>query len=684
MVQVNISSQVLFQIILSCVDFAFYFLFGAVILMGSLLDNPATQIALCFSSILGIIETSIGEIKRNKLKIKRNSSQQQQQQVPLQTIYTIPSAQSSTYFSKQQEIIEVEVPSAQDSTSNLEDRYSQNFFVDRSSSTTTNPRYSNPFSNNNAIEQIQQQQQQQRQPSPTESAANQNLLYHTTRNSSERKRATASNVLIFSILLIVLNYISIPFNVFLSYLGKPTVEIISYSILQSGDGYSQDFFNQIGKDYYDVNGNYTNADSFDESKIYVPFEAYNDTMKRSLLGSVFYSSGNISCGVTDNIDSLVVNSGVSTGVFIQESAFFPSIKCYKALVVVNNTQYRSAMTYSVNKTGLTNNQRVYPKENLNDTMIVGDNMTMFVLDQSISRMVASTLYYDKFDYETFTYSKENQTGEYFEDFINERVYTDGYDHEINSTNNTARFQDLDNSFYYSTMKTVGYAFDRAIGHFGEEIPFIFVFTMKGDDNNSTNAQKYVRTTVSYTNKSSTQGQIMLGKFYYRIRTTQYKVNINNNNNNNQLLYNARPETRFENFTTLPDNVPINTTHDVIFFQPIHNQKVFPVVSGTLRNFANYSLMEGNDIEFYKTGDLVYDVAPILFIIAGILGAAIVLYFIAWVVTRKPSSVPLYYDLLHEHFQNGSDCKESIFSISRPLYVVTETDESSNMTWKGIK
>lgn len=64
----------------------------------------------------------------------------------------------------------------------------------------------------------------------------------------------------------------------------------------------------------------------------------------------------------------------------------------------------------------------------------------------------------------------------------------------------------------------------------------------------------------------------------------------------------------------------------------------------------------------------YDVTVIIIVIAFIYALALLMFVFAEIVKGGHFvHIPQYYDLLHEHYQNGRNCAEDIQSISKPMY-----------------
>lgn len=633
------TDPVLFQLTLSIVHFAFYLLYGSIILLLSLFDNPATQIGLVFSSFIKFVYSFTGEWKRKNYR-KTNSESQ------------------------------IHEPDA------------ANPLIPEKSSTK-----------NEGIIQTAEIKPVAPLPAPSPPSPSQKVTPSTTH----------FKVSFCILVLIVANYISIAINIILSSVSKPQFKEISYSISEGQSQQSIDFFNSgEAVNYYHSNGNYTKADEYDNEKSTIlsddPYQ-YSGTLN-VMLGSIFYQKNEISCGVYDTTEILAQGSSFSFPI-LDHAPFLPKMQCWGFIAQSTNRTY-SKRYQPIYDNIYGNDMLILPQQTVSSFLHPGDNFTNIVLDQESSKLYSSTFYFEKseqkseiYRFQRTRYFSESRASEevfrnFYESWIKNIVLTDGYDKNLTNPKNIPRMMNINSigrEYVHRTYLNINDGMEATKTFSWERYNFVIIFSLKSlNDNNS-----FVRIIFSYNRLSDNDMKLSVSKIFYRIRNVEYSVSLNPISQESNY---TRPKAFFyaSQWPTIEQ--------DVLMFQPLHNVKVLPVVASSLAQYANYTLNNVEDIKYQiPDPNLYYDLAPILGVMFAIFGLSIGIYAMIF-VEKKNISFPLYYDLLHESYQKhdrkihdlyfddpSNELKpkstQSIFEVSRPFYVGKEFNEEIGKNSMGI-
>lgn len=623
-----IYSSALLQTLLALVDLSFFFLYGALILCCSIVDSRATQSAYLFSSVAGIYETLMGESKR--FFLRRNVKPQEQ----LGLSHGSPQVSPTGSF-------DLSSNKAMDTKSSLIASDKKNNHI---TSTSSNP-------TNTKLEVVDTTQQVPYQ-SPE----------YMTRGVS------VGLFLVFWVCLFVANYVSALVNIGLGYASKPTPNLLSKNIAGTSELFPQWYFDLSGPNktsspanvFYDVHAGYNDADQYNWSHT---DDYFNDTLNAQtqlLLGTSVFQNHSFTCSLLDDAAGYILDAGPVALSIMKTRAFAPSLACSMITNGIGSAYLANPMLQDTPKMDLKYS------DGYGSQIFIGDNVTLFAVDRANRTTTAMTLTVVDHQLSSLEYDTNDvdQIWSMYDKWLTGLLTDTGIPLPGANDSFYSQSQSLTFQGEYYLSRDFGTMINFMKLAISKKMSFVSIFTRQ--KKMRAGYYKNIRFIVNVDNTLyNNQRQMTASVLNYTTETVRYNIN-------------PKYPTTYHPDTPYVDDFPLtmfystNLTlkYPVLFTQPIVNVKSLPIAASGLAKFANYTMADpeimnmtyGNPVGFK------YNVIIIVAVIVIIAGLAFVIFASSWTFKGgRFVRIPQYYDLLHEHFQNGKNCTSSIFTISQPLY-----------------
>lgn len=601
----EVHSQVSFQALLTGIGLGLFILYGVSILFLSIFWSSEIQVSISFSTLVGVYETFREEfvrwkIRKSKMIVTRNRT--------LLLNPTRSPSLTSNQFSKDEsnkiDTIQVNSPSFDGSEPDS---------TTRASDISHSPQ----------------------------------IIYNYDSETDLIKRGTSKiSVAMFTILLLIINYGSIPLNIILGYKLDPYVSVITSPISEASLGIPiNNFYNSSSEKPYTVHADYSKSDQLDDSHSNKTlFDYYVDSRLGLLMGTTALTTNNtIYCGLIDKLEHLIIESGFSSTLLLEQVPLIPRFQCVYNKFLLNQDLL---LTTGINTTGTDILSYVVP--DLNETAFIGDNITTFAIHKS--KIYASTIYLDN-----STYSVEiPESAQHFEDILTEKIKVDNFMDILDDTRYYGRFNNATYQGFYQIANTI-----RSVLYFAEvslvnSESFVISFTLPKNTTSPHITANFTRVVAAF---DSSTGTLMLSQLKYHTRAVVYEIT-------EWLSEYSRSYSYFywdQSFITW---------EDAQIFAPRLNVKVSPTIGGFLQKAHGFKVKDLSELTFDHYGPMVYNVTIIIWILIVLAGLIVVLSLLVFVIfANRPSQIPMYYELLHFfHGPLQGDSTKSIFSIAKPAYV----------------
>lgn len=474
--------------------------------------------------------------------------------------------------------------------------------------------------------------------------------------------------LVFWVCLFVANYVSALVNIGLGYASKPTPNLLSKNIADTGELFPQWYFDVDGPNktsspanvFYDVHASYNDADQYNWSHT---DDYFNDTLNAQtqlLLGTSVFQFDAFTCSLLDNAAGYILDAGPVAMSILKTRAFAPSLSCSVVRNGTDNAYLANPMLHDAIRPDLEYS------DGYGNQIFIGDNVTLFAVDRANKTTTAMTLNVVDNQLSSLEYDTDDvdQIWSMYDKWLTGLLTDTGI--PLPGANDS--FYSQAQSITFQGEYYLYHNFDTLVDFMkfciSKKLSFVSIFTLQ--QKIRAGSYKNIRFIVSVDNTLyNVQRQMMANVLNYTTETVRYNIN-------------PKYPTTYHPDTPYVDDFPVTQfystnlsfNYPVLFTQPLVNVKSLPIAASGLAKFANYTMADPEimNMTYGNPVGLKYNVIIIIAVIVIIAGLAFVIFASAWTFKGgRFVRIPQYYDLLHEHFQNGKNCTSSIFSISQPLY-----------------
>lgn len=433
-------SQVALQAVFIAFTISFFLLAAALASFLSLINTCAAQVALAFSSLIGIFESTRGEYLRYQIRKSGLSQQSNQPEINL--------TEDLDYIT---------------------------------SNSTNNGRH------NSTVE-----------PLINHSQSIQHIPHQPTYGYSidiSRDNVNKKTVLFFSALLLLVNYAPIPLNIVFGFMSMPGFQQINetLSLSTASNLTSTSLYEGIGKIPYYTEAKYDFADNYDFQRSSVDiFDDILDSSSGNIVGSSIYQAGSREngyalCGLYDHLEQLLLQVGTVSDFLMEKVPMIPRISCVY-------TDMNSSVPFTVSYNSSENNV-TYNNIKLSKIPLIGENFTTIGISYQNSSIYTSTIHLLSQNFE-FSYPKNlSEYRDFFQKGL--KAYKPESDDEDVYY---GRFNNLTQTGEYWNIRKIDYLHEVCEDAFTANESFIASYTTKLSSNNPYN--NYSRVIISFSTKYS--------------------------------------------------------------------------------------------------------------------------------------------------------------------------------------
>lgn len=457
-------SQVVFQVVLAVLQLCFLIFAWVLLIFFSVIDNPATQIAVAFSSLFGIWETVYGEKKRKKIVEDGLAA--------TATSSSLPNIDSSQPLMRNQSPIKDELPGVIEV---------------------------NPLPTQNDRNYTQHN--------------NQNTTYHNSKKSAKKHLA-----LFFAVNLLLFKYLPIFINILFGYLGKPEAALKYSPLSEAADRVNDSspnfhpslFYSEIQDPLYDTTANFQSCDKFDDENAKSIFPLSNVSFPFVSQGLTFFQKNNVSCMIGDRFEEMVLNSGPLAHYNSYPS--LPVMPFFKCKDLTNGV----SMYYTESNFSNSKPDEYYPyPTNLKRVLDVGDNVTGISISPEDGQIYATTMYIDNTEFENYGV-RGNDTA--LEDLV--KLYFGNVLDAGSNINPANNWGQIAISGSVNVPKDFNEFVDYMRLQYSRKDGFTASYYYFNESASSNNIRKFTRTMLSYNDVGEF---ISVSKLDYRARQVAYAI-----------------------------------------------------------------------------------------------------------------------------------------------------------------
>lgn len=608
MVLLYVQTQVQFQAILAVLNLTLILFYGILLSFVTIINRQGAQLAVAFSTFLSFLNATIGEIKRHKIRTKKNK-----------------------------EIL---------------NDINQGFSI-KSDIPLVSP-FSDAFSTNNQA--------------------------HT--NSHERQKANPqqvnkATVFIMSVVLFIFSYSYHPFSIAFGIISQPVSSRYEQPLLFAANKtYNLNTFDKHQLyPLYPVDADYSEVEQYEKQNL--TSNIFDDSISGNsfqILGTTFYKSGNLSCGLRDEFSVLILKSPNELLSVSSQIQMSPTIECLIDTGITGVPNRSTILSYDFGD----NEHKTYVKS-IGKIPKEGDNFTIFSIvendiDNRHVNLTTMTVFLDDFKNNLTTAYDTHEAIKYVKDNMVTLDYSesDPIYGAINNGTRNSNYNLLTNLTMFNTYLNA-YIVRRY------DITMIMTVKDKEKDRKNPMFQHYVRNSIFAMTDENLENEK-----YYHISSTilSYRTSFKVYENTNRAI----TPTGKPLFTNLHDeDENVMAKKSILIIPPMTNIKILPTAISIVSAFIPEVKFAFMDLNFQYGHRLKYDVTALVITIAIVIGLSCILGLICHTIFKKSSSrrIPLYYNLLRDYHEQGKRTSDTLIEIVKPAYQGTGLVYSSRQPFNHI-
>lgn len=597
-----VESQVQFQTILAVLNLILISFHGVLISAVSVLDRQVAQLALAFSTVTSLLTTTIGEIRR----------------------YRIRNKETIAAYDNQSLLASSETASISSHTYSIQTAGSAQYGYQ--------------------IHPIQQQQQQH---------------YQQQRRRASPKSVSKNFVFMMSAVLFINSYCYHPLSIVFGMISQPIPSRYEQPLsFASNKTYTaKNFNNNRIPPLYTVDADYNNVLSYEKDHLISGL--YDDSINGNafqILGTTFYQSGNMSCGLRDEYNVFMLESQATFASISDHVQMTPRLECLLDSGVPGNPIRPTFLKY---KDG--DDYTSYVKA-IGKVPREGDNFTIFAVSGNSSnnepaKLTTMTLFMDR----VLSNSSVVSTAASCLNYINNTLVTSNYT-EGEPIYGAINYILGTKNYTLTTNLTQFYTYSEYLVRNNTGFTSIFTVKDKQQDKSDPRYNHYVRNTI-YFGMFEADGYL-----YYNVFSTllYYRTGL--------AVYNS------EDGSMLPkDDVLLTALYSgsnkllgqgsVQIIPPMLNVMALPTAISIISAFIPSVQFKFADITYFYGHRLKYDVTALVWTVIVIGGLALIIGLICYSIFRKSSSrrIPQYYNLLRDYHERNRMNPDPLIDIVKPAY-----------------
>lgn len=469
-------------------------------------------------------------------------------------------------------------------------------------------------------------------------------------------------VFLMSTILFLTTYSYHPLSIVFGRVSTPVFSRYDQSLSYvSNKNYTTKNFNvKFSNPLYPLDAEYGEVDNYWGSNLVTGL--YNDSINGNalqLLGTTFYQSGNLSCGIKDGYNTFMLETKGDFSYLLPFGEAIPTIDCVLDSGTPGSPIEPTFLNYRFN-----NEEQSYVKT-IGKVPTEGDNFTVFVMSGNDTnsgsnkvKFSSLSVFLDKIELQT---SPLMATKEECLDYINKNLQTLNYSNEdaiygvgnaVTGTDNLVIIENLNKlrSLAQSSVNVMA--------------SFAAIFTVKDSDKNKLYPKynHYIRNSVYF--KQQQNAGVQYYQVYVKILHYTTGLAVFESLSNSVL-------PKGTSFLTLlyDDNNKIIGQGDIQMIPPMLNVKALPTAASIVSAFIPTVNFQFMSIDYEYGHRLTYDVTALVSTVIGVGALALILGLICRTVFYKEANkrIPQYYNLLRDYHQDDKFNVEPLITIVKPAF-----------------